>query len=94
MGWRNRAVTANQSASPPTMPASAAARTYPQTQEEPGCFSKYQLITNRMAAPTSRPNGHIFIRRRERRRSASVIVAVIATPARYPRCGPARRGEA
>ena len=28
-GWRNSAVTANQSASAPTMPASAMAATYP-----------------------------------------------------------------
>ena len=28
MGWRNRAVTANQSANAPTIPPSAAARTY------------------------------------------------------------------
>ena len=42
-GWRNSAVTANQSASPPTMPASAAARTYPTQGSAPLC-SAYSAI--------------------------------------------------
>jgi hypothetical protein len=63
---RNRAVTANQSASAPTMPPSAAARTY----ESQGCRSCSQnAMTNAIAMKMSAPSAIAFITRRARRRS-------------------------
>ena len=59
-GWRNRAVTANQSASPPTIAASAKARTKPQA----GCRSPSARATrNTTAIANSNAVATIRIRR-------------------------------
>ena len=49
-GWRNSAVTANQSAMPPTIPASANARTKPQKTSAPGWRSTNARLTRNSAA--------------------------------------------
>ena len=59
-GWRNSAVTANQSARPPTIAASAKARTKPQ----PAWCGTSALASRNSAAMTSRsPVATIRIRR-------------------------------
>ena len=45
IGWRNSAVTANQSARPPTSPASAPAATKPSTPASPPCTSRVMRKT-------------------------------------------------
>ncbi len=65
-GRRNSAVTANQSARAPTMPASAAARTYPTQTGAPAC-SCHLATTYTTEASSSRPVATAFIRRRARR---------------------------
>ncbi len=67
-GWRNRAVTANQSASAPTMAASAVARTGPIQVTE---SSSVRVTMNTTAAPTSNAVAKTFMRRSPARRSAS-----------------------
>lgn len=67
-GRRNRAVTANQSASAPTIPPSAAARTYASH----GCRSwNMNAMTNAMAMKTRAPSATAFIRRSARSRTWS-----------------------
>ena len=92
-GWRNRAVTANQSASAPIMPASAAAPTYPSQAGPPWAWPHRQArkIT---VAPTRKPNATAFIRRRLRSRSASVSGSAPANDSARdvpPRAGRATR---
>ena len=53
-GWRNSAVIANQSARPPTMAASAVARTKPSHGNR---RSSASVTTNSTVAPTSSPVG-------------------------------------
>ena len=66
-GWRNRAVTANQSAMPPTNPALAAACR--NSAHGPGGRAKVPSI--RAAMPSSSPVASVFCRRNARRSGPS-----------------------
>ena len=68
MGYLNRAVTANQSASAPTMPPSAAARTYCSHGYS---FWKANANTKMTAMAISRPSASSFIFRSAAAFSAS-----------------------
>ena len=70
-GCLNSAVTANQSASAPTMPASAAARTYPTHGPASPRDCSHEQSRKITAAPSRKLSATIFIRRRARLRSAS-----------------------
>ena len=69
-GRRNSAVTANQSASAPTMPASAAARTYPSHSGPPFAINACE-IRKMTVAPSRKLVATSFIRRRSRRLASS-----------------------
>ncbi len=74
-GWRNRAVTANQSAIAPTMLASAPAFTNPQNPVAS------RVTTYTTAAKTRRPSATACIlRSRVRRSSSASVSAVIREP--------------
>src|SRR6478735_6235475 len=67
-GWRNRAVTANQSASAPTIAASENARTYPTHPSPP-----FRVVTTNTAAAASNiDSATAFMRRSARSLSMSV----------------------
>ncbi len=77
-GCLNSAVTANQSASAPTMPASAPARTYPTQAAAP--FDCAQVQTKKTTvAPTRKLSATTFIRRSPRRRCASAAESAPAS---------------
>src|SRR5258708_6454399 len=81
-GCLNNAVTANQSASAPTMPASAAARTYPIQGAAPPLVPVdcAQVHTRKITvAPTRKLSATSFIRRSPRRRSASAAASAPAS---------------
>ena len=69
-GCRKSAVTANQSASAPTMAASAVARTYP-IHVGPSLTSHHRASRNTTVAASSSPVASAFIRRRSRSRVAA-----------------------
>src|SRR5690606_13009217 len=66
---RNRAVTAKQSARPPTSDASAVVRRYPS---QGYCDSLSRDITKMIAATTRTPSASAFILDSSRRRTASL----------------------
>ena len=70
-GWRKSAVTANQSASAPTIAASANALTYPQPVLEPPMD---RATTYSAAAANSKDNANTFILRSAAPRSRSSMV--------------------
>ena len=67
-GWRNRAVTANQSASPPTSDASAPARTKPR---RPRLSPARTAATNTADISPSRPVARRLVTRSSRARTGS-----------------------
>ena len=85
-GYRNKAVTANQSASPPTMDASAAACRYPHS---PCRSPKITHTANTPAAATSIPVATSFMRRSACIRSSASIGTVTDGS-----CQPSRRATA
>ena len=67
-GWRKSAVTANQSARPPTIPASAP--DWMSSVVKPGSGTS-RVLTNMTAMTTSRPVATIRLRRSRRRAASS-----------------------
>ena len=75
IGYLNRAVTANQSARAPTMPPSAAARTY---SSQGYCFCKAKATTKMMAIRISSESASSFIFRSADAFSASMAASGLA----------------
>ncbi len=86
IGCRKSAVTANQSASAPTMPASAAAATYSAQGPAPSCPASL-AATYTTATNSSRAVAVSFIRRTPRRRSSSAGVKAVMVRYDTPRPG-------
>ncbi len=87
-GCRNRAVTANQSANPPTIAASTVACAYPTHPPSP---PHRRSKTNRTETPTSNPVARRRIRRNRARRPAGSAGAGGGAP---PRLAGSATGDA
>ena len=91
MGYLNRAVTANQSASAPTIPPSAAARTY---SSHGYCFCRAKAKTNTTAMAISRLSARSFILRSAAAFSASPALSCRFATAERTCAGRERAGPA